>query len=73
MLMHVIERPNEEDQYGRWMNLKEISDLLSTHFPHYKEDAGTLARIGRELNRPDNLYKHVRRKTGMVYWVKVRE
>ncbi len=73
MLLHVIERPADDDPEGRWMTLKDISDLLRLHFPGYKEDAGTLVRIGRELCRPDNLFKRVRRNTGMVYWVKVRE
>ena len=72
MLLSIVERPQNDDD-GQWMTLKDLSTLLRQHFRGYKEDAGTFRKIGAYLSRPEYQFKSTRRKSGMVYWVKVRE
>ena len=70
--MSVVQRPSDEEN-GQWMSLKEMSALLRTHFKGYQEDAGTFRKIGSYLSRPEYRFKSKHLKTGMVYWVKLRE
>ena len=84
MVGAVIERPdkpyddsayaNGTPQNGQWMTLTELSDLLRQRFgSDFRQDKGTLERLGHLLKRPEYRFDCRRRNHGRLYWVKVKE
>ena len=72
MLLNIIQKPTD-DTDGQWLSLKDLSALLKQHFKGYKEEVGTFRKIGAFLSRPEYQFQSRRLKSGMMYWVKVRE
>jgi len=77
MLLSLFEKPqgNPKDQpeNGRWLSVKEISDLLKQSFKGaYQPDEGSLVKIGQYLSRPEYHFESERKSHGWVYWVKDR-
>jgi hypothetical protein len=69
MLLSVFRRP-QADEKGTWMTLKSISSHMKEHFrSSFKEDAGTLEKLGTYMNRPDYRFKSRRLGSGMEYLV----
>jgi len=72
MLLNIIQKPTD-DTDGQWLSLKDLSALLKQHFKGYKEEVGTFRKIGAFLSRPEYQFQSRRLKSGMMYWVNVRE
>ena len=73
MLLSLFLRPEMGDDESKcqWLLLKDISARLKQRFKSaYKEDAGSLIKIGNYLNRPEYKFQSRRTSRGMVYWVK---
>ena len=59
---------------ARWLSLKDISARLKQTFGSgYKEEPGTLEKIGNFLNRPEYKFESRRRNVGMEYWIEETE
>ena len=78
MLMAVVQKPrsaapvkgSQGSDEGEWMSIRDISDLLKTHFKGYKEDDKTFQKIGNYLSRPEYKFHSKHSNTGALYWVK---
>lgn len=76
MLLSLFARPEmgDDESQCQWLLLKDISARLKQRFKSaYKEDAGSLIKIGNYLNRPEYKFQSRRTSQGMVYWVKIVE
>ena len=76
MLLSLFARPEmgDDESQCQWLLLKDISARLKQRFKSaYKEDAGSLIKIGNYLNRPEYKFQSRRTSQGMVYWVKIAE
>ena len=78
MLMAVVQKPrsaapargSQGSDEGEWMSIRDISDLLKTHFKGYKEDDKTFQKIGNYLSRPEYKFHSKHSNVGTLYWVK---
>ena len=71
MLMSLVQKPRP-DEDGQWMSLPELSALLKDQFKGFKEDEGTLRKLGSYLNRPEYKFQSKHTSGGTQYWVKMR-
>lgn len=74
MLLSLFMRPEigDDESQCQWLLLKDISARIKQRFKSaYKEDAGSLIKIGNYLNRPEYKFQSRRTSRGMAYWVKV--
>ena len=71
MLMSVVQKPRPDEE-GCWMDLKELSALLKTHFKGYKEEPSSFHKIGNYLSRPEYKFQSKHTVNGTLYWVKKR-
>ena len=70
MLMSIVAKP-EPGEEGRWMTLKELSDILASHFKGYREEPNMFGKMGQYLNRPEYQFESRRTNSSMVYHVKL--
>ena len=69
MLLSMFRRPENNEQ-GEWLSLKTIATRLKQQFRSaFKEDAGTLQRLGTFMSQPDQHFQSRRRATGTEYLV----
>ena len=78
MLMSLFQKPEgtpkENPENGRWLSVKEISARLKQAFKGaYKEEEGSLIKIGNYLSRPEYKFESERKTSGWHYWVKERQ
>ena len=72
MLLSLYRRP-EGGEEGQWIPLKNISASLKDAFKSaYKEEPGTLEKIGNFLNRPEYKFESRRPHSGTEYYVVVK-
>ena len=72
MLLSLYRRP-EGGEEGQWIPLKNISASLKEAFKSaYKEEPGTLEKIGNFLNRPEYKFESRRPHSGTEYYVVVK-
>ena len=69
MLLSLYRRP-EAGEEGSWLSLKDMSDRLKQKFKSgFKEEPGTLERMGRFLSRPEYKFLSRQRNYGVEYLV----
>ena len=69
MLLSLYRRP-EGDEEGHWISLKEMSAQLKLKYKSgFKEEPGTLERMGRFLSRPEYKFLSRQRSYGVEYLV----
>ena len=69
MLLSLYRRP-EGDEEGRWISLKDMSAQLKLKYKSgFKEEPGTLERMGRFLSRPEYKFLSRQRSYGVEYLV----
>ena len=74
MLLSLFQKPlypsTAAPAQGRWMSLSDISARLKATFRSaYKEESGTLEKLGNFMNRPEYKFESRRKSTGMEYFV----
>ena len=73
MLLSLYRRPDDDPAphaEGHWVTLKQIAARLKQAFGSgFKEEPGTLEKIGSFLNRPEYKFESHRRSGGMEYLV----
>ena len=69
MVLNVYRRP-EGNEEGEWVTVSDIAAHLKQKFRSaFKENGGTLVKIGTFMNRPDYQFESRRRSQGMEYLV----
>jgi len=73
MLLSLFRKP-EGSEPGTWLTLKELSGRLKEAFKSgYREEPGTLEKIGKFLSRPEYPFDRRRKTQGMEYRVVERK
>ena len=77
MLLSLFEKPDGTSkgnpEGGYWISVKEIASRLKETFKGaYKQDEGSLVKIGQFLSRPEYKFESDRKAHGWCYWVKDR-
>ena len=69
MFLSLYRLPNEGEQ-GQWLSLKDIAVRMKQVFRSgFKEEPGTLEKLGAFMNRQEYKFDKRRRNNGMEYWV----
>ena len=69
-MLHALYRRPEKGEQGAWLPLRTISERMKwTYRSGYKEDEGTLRKLGNILSRPDYKFESRRRAAGVEYLV----
>ena len=71
MILSLYRRPEDKEaDQARWVTLKDIAARLKQSFGNgFKEEPGTLEKIGNFMNRPDYKFESRRKSSGMEYRV----
>ena len=69
-MLHSLYRRPEKGEQGTWLSLRTISERMKWTFRSgYKEDEGSLKKLGSILSRPDYKFESRRRAAGVEYLV----